>query len=137
MKRNNTPAPYALSQNIIYYDGICNLCHWTVRFVKRHDRKGIFSYRTLQEGLRGGRHLFSRAGNPDTVLYQKDGRLYDRSDAVLLIAKDLGGAWRLFYYLMIIPKSWRNGVYDIVAGYRYRVFGKKEVCRLPKTGPEK
>lgn len=137
MKRKNTPIQYALSQNIIFYDGICNLCHWMVCFVKKHDKKGIFSYRPLQEGPQAGSNLRIQADNPVTVLYQKYGQLYDRSDAVLLIAKDLGGAWRWFHYLMIIPKSWRNGIYDIVAGYRYSIFGKTDACTLPKAEPKK
>ncbi len=123
-----TRKPDNLAQNIIFYDGICNLCHWTVRFVKKQDKKGIFSYRPLQSGHHTG---IDHTTRPDTVRYQKDGKLYERSDAVLLIARDLGGAWQWFYYLKIIPESWRNGIYNTVARYRYRVFGKRDACTLP------
>jgi predicted DCC family thiol-disulfide oxidoreductase YuxK len=61
----------------------------------------------------------------------KNGNLYDRSDAVLEIAKDLSGLWPVFYFFKIIPAFLRNAVYRAVAKNRYRLFGKKDECMIP------
>ena len=33
--------------------------------------------------------------------------------------------------LLLVPAFLRNGVYDLIAHNRYRLFGKKESCMLP------
>ncbi len=128
--KNSLHLPFT-SQKIIWYDGVCNLCHWSVRLVKRHDKKGIFSYQPLQEvGLELNASTKKAETNPGTIIYQRGQKLYKRSDAVLMIARDLGGVWQWFYCLKIIPKSWRDGVYDLVAKYRYKIFGRKIQCEI-------
>ncbi len=122
MKKKDFPHSPHTTRNIIWYDGVCNLCHWSVRFVKRHDKKGIFSYKPLQQ---------QGEADPESIVYLRDKIRYDRSDAVLMILKELGGAWRWFYPLIIIPKSWCDGAYDLVARFRYRIFGRREICDAP------
>ena len=34
--------------NIIFFDGICNVCDKTVDFILHHDKKLIFSFSSLQ-----------------------------------------------------------------------------------------
>ena len=73
----------------------------------------------------------------DSVILQvpgKDGggeRIYIRSTAVLEIARYLGGFWRIFLAIYIIPRPIRDVLYDLFARYRYRVFGKYDTCQIP------
>jgi len=64
------------------------------------------------------------------VLYE-DGRFYDRSGAVLHIARLLGFPWSLAFALMIIPRAMRDAVYNWVAANRYKWFGQRESCMVP------
>ncbi len=57
--------------------------------------------------------------------------LYTRSTAALRIAKKLSGLWSLFYVFIIIPKFLRDPIYNLIAKNRYKMFGKKDTCRLP------
>ncbi len=34
--------------NIIFFDGVCNLCNFWVKFVIRNDPSGIFHFSSLQ-----------------------------------------------------------------------------------------
>jgi predicted DCC family thiol-disulfide oxidoreductase YuxK len=44
----------------------------------------------------------------------------------------LGGVWGLIGgTLRLVPPPLRDVGYSLVARYRYRIFGKKETCRLP------
>jgi predicted DCC family thiol-disulfide oxidoreductase YuxK len=54
-----------------------------------------------------------------------------KSDAALAILAGLGHGWQLVQVLRIIPRPLRDLVYDLIARYRYRWFGKREECRIP------
>jgi len=63
----------------------------------------------------------------------KNDKLYTHSDAALELCKQLDGAWKIFSVLKILPKSFRNMVYNWIAKNRYKWFGKKDVCMIPST----
>jgi len=56
---------------------------------------------------------------------------YTKSTAVLKTMRDLSGAWKILYVLMIIPRPVRDFFYDLVARSRYRMFGKRDACMIP------
>jgi predicted DCC family thiol-disulfide oxidoreductase YuxK len=121
---------------VILYDGVCNLCNGTVRFVIRRDRAARFRFAALQSAA--GRDLLARLGAapPDlgSVLLIQDGHVYRKSEAALRIARRLDGAWPMLYALRAVPRSLRDGVYDFIGKRRYRWFGRTETCQVP--GPE-
>jgi len=43
----------------------------------------------------------------------------------------LGGVYRLLGPTKYLPRFLRDAVYDLVARYRYRVFGKRDRCMMP------
>jgi len=118
---------------VLLYDGVCNLCNGMVRFVIRWDRKKEIQFASLQSET--GKSYLEELGLPtddlDTLVYLKAGKHFIRSSAVLEVLKDMGGFWRLFYIFIIIPKCLRDPVYRLVAWLRYRVFGKRNTCKLP------
>lgn len=54
-----------------------------------------------------------------------------KSTAAFKILKELKTIWKLLYPLKYLPVSFRDKLYDLTARYRYRIFGKKEVCMVP------
>ena len=56
---------------------------------------------------------------------------YIKSDAALEIARGLKGYSLLPVLFGWIPKGIRDGIYDLVARNRYRMFGKKRECMVP------
>lgn len=123
------------TNHLIVYDGFCGLCHASVQFVLRKDRKKQFTFVPLNSPF--GKFLLSEKGiNPkitDSIIYIETGKgYYVKSEAVLRILKSLGGIWSLFYPLLWIPKSISDSFYDFVAKRRAKWFGKKE-CALPQT----
>jgi len=67
----------------------------------------------------------------DSIVLVDGEKVYTRSDAVLHILELLGGGWKLFRVFRVIPKAWRDSLYDFIARNRYRWFGKKDACELP------
>jgi len=117
----------------IVFDGVCNFCSAYVRFVIRRDRSRRFRFASLQSARGSGlllRHGID-PGDVNTFLLVKGDRAYTRSDAVIEVAKDLDGFWKTARFLVVIPRSLRDGFYDWFARNRYRFFGRKEVCMVP------
>lgn len=127
-----TPAPA-----IILFDGVCNLCHGLVQFVIRHDPHGRFRFAALQSAAgqallaAHGQPLSAAVASPESVVLVAGGRVYTHSAAVLQIAAQLGGIWRLAAVGRLLPAAWRDALYRFVARHRYQWFGRQESCMLP------
>ena len=67
----------------------------------------------------------------DSIVLIKNDVIYIKSSAVLEILKDLPIGWRLLRIGIILPKGFRDWLYDLIAKYRYRIFGKKDECPVP------
>ncbi|HKI02162.1 MAG TPA: thiol-disulfide oxidoreductase DCC family protein [Thermoanaerobaculia bacterium] len=118
---------------VVLFDGVCNLCNGAVQFIIRHDPEARFRFASLQspvgERLRGELGIDGQA--LDSVILVADGRWYQESDAVLRIARGLGGLWRVVGISRLVPRSLRDRVYRFIARNRYRWFGKVEACWVP------
>jgi predicted DCC family thiol-disulfide oxidoreductase YuxK len=118
--------------NIILFDGNCNLCTGTVKFIRRRDRSGKYVFVPFQSER--GRELLERFDmddyDADSVIYISGNSLYVRSSAVLQILRSLGGGWKLLFTFIIVPPPVRDFIYRIIARHRYHLFGRKESCRI-------
>jgi len=120
----------------VFYDGVCNLCDATIRFILPRDSRGNLRFASLQgEYARAilARHGISNASEPESIVYVENDRPYLRSDAVLRIARSLDFPWSFAAIFLIVPRVCRDVVYRWVARNRYRWFGKKETCLLPSA----
>lgn len=122
---------------IIFFDGVCGLCNRTVDFLIRHDKERLFIFAPLQGETASKILATSLTDEPDTIVCKDGQKLYYKSEAVLHILIKIGGIWRLAALGYIVPKFIRDFFYDIVANNRYKVFGKKESCRLPSPEERK
>lgn|SRR5690606_1957947 len=119
--------------NIILFDGICNLCNAAINLVIERDKKDIFKFATLQSDI--GQELTSNykidSSKVDSIILIDGEKHYTKSTAALRIAKQLSGAYPLLYGFVILPKPFRDVVYDYIARNRYKWFGKMDNCRVP------
>lgn len=125
--------------NLILFDGLCNLCTKSVQFIIRHDQREVFTFASVQSPL--GRDLLQQAGlDPDDVqsfALITSTQTLTRSDAALEIAKHFGGIWRLSVVLRFIPKRWRDGLYSFIARRRFAWFGRRDSCMIPSENLKK
>lgn len=134
MRKNNTIIQdVAISERVIFFDGVCNFCSFWVKFVIRRDPKGLFRFAPLQSplGLEAARALKLPEDPPSSVILREDGRYYTRSTASFRIMRRLAWPWPLLYVLILIPAPLRDLGYKLIAGNRYRLFGKEESCFIP------
>ena len=134
---NKTSA--TLPENIVIFDGVCNLCEFSVNFIFERDSAGQFYFTPAQSPL--GASLLRRFGintsRLDTVVLVRDGKAYTRSAAAIEIAARLDMPWNLLTVFKAVPESLRDMLYDLIAQNRYQLFGKKEACMLPSEALRK
>ena len=130
--------------SVILFDGVCNLCCGWIRFLIRRDKKAAFTFVPLQSDV--GKTLLEttsiKAGSIttsglDTIVYIKNNQALIESEAVVEILTDLGGIWKIFGVLRLIPLSLRDKIYRYIASKRYSLFGKRTSCFLPTPEDEK
>lgn len=116
---------------VILFDGVCNLCTGSVRFVIERDSRKRFRFASLQSPV--AERLLGRRENLEAVILLQNGKTYRKSGAALRIARRLDGLWPLLAVLLIIPGFLRDAVYDWIGRRRYRMFGRREACWLPSV----
>ena len=119
--------------NLILFDGVCNLCSALVQFVIRHDPAAKFRFAAIQSEI--GRNIFQSHGldpaDLQTFVFITDGKMFLRSDAAIEVVSRFGDAWRLLGLFRFVPKVLRDSTYSFIARNRYCWFGRKEVCMVP------
>ncbi len=118
---------------IVLFDGVCNFCNASINFIIDRDSKGTFKFAALQSEI--GQEILKKHGlkqdNFDSIILEKEGVIYQKSDAALEIVRNMDSFWKIFYVFKLLPTFLRNPVYDLVARNRYRMFGKTDACRMP------
>jgi predicted DCC family thiol-disulfide oxidoreductase YuxK len=120
-----------MSKHVIFFDGVCGLCNGFVDFVIKIDRENLFSFSPLQGEFARNTLSPSDVQNLSSIVVKIGDKTYRKSEAVIRVFQLVGGAWAPFGVLLSLPTTLRDKAYDLIASNRYRLFGKKETCRLP------
>jgi len=117
-----------MNNKVIVFDEVCLLCNSMVQLLIKWDTKKIFRYTTIQGEFI--KQLNIEEGI-DSIIFYDEGKIYYKSTAVLKIVRSLDGIWILSNIFYLIPRVVRDTLYDIVAKYRYKIFGTMEHCHIP------
>lgn len=126
--------PIPDQKKVVLFDGVCNFCNASVRFIMKRDKKDVFRFASLESDL--GRKLTDERGidtsQIDSIIMIDPGiAYYIKSTAALEISKYLSGFYPIFSLFLYLPKSFRDVIYDYIARHRYKWFGKTESCPMP------
>lgn len=118
---------------ILLFDGVCNLCSGSVRFVIGRDPGARFRFAPLQSDVADDvlAPYDVDADDRSTVVLVQDGEVFRKSDAALRVARHLEGPTSFLWHARYVPRIVRDAVYDLVAATRYDVFGRKDRCMVP------
>ena len=123
----------AVSQPLVLFDGVCNLCNSIVSFTIKRDPEAKFLFASLQSTV--GQALLKKynlsVDDFDSFVLIEGHRAYSKSSAALRVVKRLKGFWPVLYVFIVVPRPTRDFVYDFVAKNRYRWFGRKDQCMIP------
>lgn len=117
-----------MEQKILFFDGVCHLCNGYIDFLVRFQTSDIF-FAPLQGSTAA--QILNPRPPVDSILYYKNKIILQKSTAVIesLCDATILFCWLKIFYL--IPRFFRDAIYDYVARHRYQWFGKSETCRLP------
>lgn len=124
--------------HLVLYDGVCGLCDHFVRLLVRIDGHDRLRFAALQ-GPKGAEILKRHGRNADplaTVIVVADyesasPRVLERSDAAIFAIASAGGIHGAARGLRIVPRFLRDGAYNLIARWRYRIFGRFDACPIP------
>jgi predicted DCC family thiol-disulfide oxidoreductase YuxK len=123
------PAP---AKPVLFFDGECGLCNRIVRLLLRMDRRGGLQFAPLQ-GPTAQAYLRAH-GLPtedfDSLVFVPDWARRERAEfllrteGALAAARSVGGVGRALAWARVRPVSWRDAGYQLIARFRYRIWGE-------------
>lgn len=117
---------------LLLFDGVCNVCNASVKFVVEHEREPRMRFASLQSEV--GARLVAQHELPNdvsTVILLEGGKVYTRSAAAVRVLRSLKRPWSWLAALWIVPWPLRDLGYVVFARLRYRIFGKRDSCMVP------
>jgi predicted DCC family thiol-disulfide oxidoreductase YuxK len=121
------------NKTILLFDGYCNLCHSSVQFVLKHEKKPEIYFTSLQSnvGLEILEFYKIDPSKTDSLVLIEKNKAYIKSSAALRVSRHLKGLYSMGFTFLVIPSFIRNWVYDFIAKNRYKWYGKKDSCIIP------
>ena len=125
------------AENLLFFDGKCNLCDGFVNFVADNDENQRVTFGAIQRHgdlLRfHGAGAYAEGGDEalSTLVLVSGGTVHVRSDAALRGAALLAAPARYLAAFHIWPAPLRDAGYRLVARHRYALFGASDTCRAP------
>lgn len=104
---------------IIFYDGDCGLCQRSVNFLYKIDTHKKLKYAPLN-GLTYKSYNFNESPL-ETVVFFHNGKIYEKSQAIIETVSYLGGWKKLIMLLYLIPQFLRDWAYKKIANNRKKV----------------
>jgi predicted DCC family thiol-disulfide oxidoreductase YuxK len=119
--------------HIVVFDGVCNLCSGSTRFILAHESAPVLHFASIQSqaGSRLMRELGLDPQDAKTFILLSADRAYFKSDAAIRVAGYLRWPWRILGVVGVVPRPIRDWVYDRIARNRYRWFGRSDTCMMP------
>ena len=115
---------------IILFDGVCNMCVWSIQFIIKRDSRDVFRFASLQSNL-GQEYINKYSLKKSSIILIYDGKIKKRSTAVLSILYHLKTIWKCLIIFYVIPYPIRDFIYIIISKIRYFIFGKRDKCIVP------
>lgn len=118
---------------LVLFDGVCNLCNGSVRFLAPRDRTGRLRFAPIQSSA--GQAVLGQHGLPlddwESFVFLEDGEVHQKSAAWFRLLRYLPLPWSLLGLFRLTPRPVADWFYDRVARNRYALFGRHDTCLLP------
>ncbi|MFT3869017.1 MAG: DCC1-like thiol-disulfide oxidoreductase family protein [Nibricoccus sp.] len=130
-----------VSGPVLFFDGECGLCARCVRLLLAVDRKKRLTFARLQGEV--ARDFLRERGlatdDFESAIFVRNWELRGdlapvfKTDALLAALGAVGGLWRIFLCLKLLPRRWRDAFYDAVARRRLQFFTPVNGSHLSAT----
>ena len=76
------------------------------------------------------------SGKNVILINEIEQKIFGKSTAIIQCLKIIGYRKEILYLMNLVPTVIRDIIYDMIAKYRYKIFGKKESCDINSKIPE-
>lgn len=120
---------------ILFFDGMCPMCHGWVRHILKWDKAGEICFSPLEGELASKllTPLLPDYLQQNSIVFYEDGKISVRSTAALRIASTLGFPYHMALIGYLAPRPWRDAIYTAVANRRYKYGKRYDVCPIPPS----
>lgn len=119
------------SKKIIFFDSDCMLCNSSVHFILKYNSNRDLYFAPLRSKM-ATKLLGQLPINTDSIVFYEQGNISILSTAILRICKYLQVPWKFLALLLYLPSFLRDPIYRLIAKFRYRIWGTKQLCILPE-----
>jgi len=121
------------NKNIVLFDGVCNMCVFSVKFIIKRDKKDLFRFASIQSNV--GQKIIEEneidVKKMDSIILIYNNKIKYRSSAVLTVLWYLNTIWTFLIIFYPVPIFLRDFLYKFIARRRYFLFGKRNKCLIP------
>lgn len=120
---------------IIFFDGYCNLCNFSVSMILKFEKYPIFKFTPISSEFTKThfKENYQSINLINSVILYEKGVLYYKSDALIKIAEHFKFPYSSLKFIRYVPKKIRDSIYDFIAKYRFSIFGKRKTCTIPSV----
>jgi predicted DCC family thiol-disulfide oxidoreductase YuxK len=140
--RGNSATNQLGDRLLVIYDGYCGLCNASIHWLLRRDRDDRLRFApsnnpALAPLLAAYPVAPDSSGAPGSVLvvrlpFSAHPQVFVRSRAILAALRVLPFPWPAVAILLgLVPALLADPVYRLIARWRYRFWGRLEICPLP------
>ena len=123
-------------KDIVVFDGVCVLCNRFFNWLIKNDKDEKFMYTNFQSDFSKKNNLKLKEINSVAVIKTNGEKIY-KVQAVYYILKKIDRYFIVRILLKLLPLFLTNICYDLIANFRYRIFGKYETCIIPNENVRK
>ena len=123
-------------KDIVVFDGVCVLCNRFLNWLIKNDKDEKFMYTNFQSDFSKKNNLKLKDINSVAVIKTNGEKIY-KVQAVYYILKKIDRYFIVQILLKLLPLFLTNICYDLIANFRYRIFGKYETCIIPNENVRK
>ena len=123
-------------KDIVVFDGVCVLCNRFFNWLIKNDKDEKFMYTNFQSDFSKKNNLKLKDINSVAVIKTNGEKIY-KVQAVYYFLKKIDRYFIVRILLKLLPLFLTNICYDLIANFRYRIFGKYETCIIPNENVRK
>tara|TARA_B100000123_G_scaffold136567_1_gene100715 strand:+ start:1358 stop:1753 length:396 start_codon:yes stop_codon:yes gene_type:complete len=123
-------------KDIVVFDGVCVLCNRFFNWLIKNDKDEKFMYTNFQSDFSKKNNLKLKDINSVAVIKTNGEKIY-KVQAVYYILKKIDRYFIVQILLKLLPLFLTNICYDLIANFRYKIFGKYETCIIPNENVRK
>ena len=123
-------------KDIVVFDGVCVLCNRFFNWLIKNDKDEKFMYTNFQSDFSKKNNLKLKEINSVAVIKTNGEKIY-KVQAVYYILKKIDRYFIIRTLIKLLPLFLTNICYDLIANFRYRIFGKYETCIIPNENVRK